>query len=199
MDKFPQILEDGRITDGRGETVYFQDCLIIFTSNLGITVPSKENPGVRVPNVVYEENQKYETVRDKVLDGVKNYFNEELGRPELLNRIGNNILVFDFIRKESLEPILQKQIRNIAQNLWSEKHIRLNVTATAMNDLRQFAVDDLPKGQGGRGIGNMVEEVLINPLARYMFDNNIMRDTEISVEHVFKENNTVNISAKIVG
>lgn len=199
LDKFLQILEDGRITDGRGETVYFQDCLIIFTSNLGITIPSPDNPAVRIQNVSYEKDTDYASVRDKVLEGVQHYFNEELGRPEILNRIGNNILVFDYIRESSLEPILKKQIRNISNNLWAEKHIRLHVKESAMKDLREFARADLPKGQGGRGIGNMVEEMLINPLARYMFDNAIMRDTEIAVERVYKENNEVNISASIVG
>lgn len=199
MDKFLQILEDGRITDGRGETVYFQDCLIIFTSNLGITMPSPENPSVRIQNVSYENDKDYESVRDKVLAGVKHYFNDELGRPELLNRIGNNILVFDFIREGSIEPILKKQIRNIATNLWVEKHIRLTVSESAVNELKKFAKADLPKGQGGRGIGNMVEEMLINPLARYMFDNAIMRDTNILVERVWKQGTEVNISAKIVG
>ena len=196
MDKFLQILEDGRITDGRGETVYFQDCLIVFTSNLGITMPSPENPSVRIQNVSYENDKDYESVRDKVLAGVKHYFNDELGRPELLNRIGNNILVFDFIRERSIEPILKKQIRNIATNLWVEKHIRLTVSESAVNDLKEFAKADLPKGQGGRGIGNMVEEMLINPLARYMFDIAIMRDTSILVERIWKQSTEVNINAK---
>jgi ATP-dependent Clp protease ATP-binding subunit ClpA len=199
LDKFLQILEDGRITDGRGETVYFQDCLIIFTSNLGMTMPSPDNPSVRIQNVSYEKDQDYNTVRDKILAGVKHYFNNELGRPELLNRIGNNVLVFDFIREGSIEPILKKQIKNIAKNLWVEKHIQLTVTEDAINDLKEFAKADLPKGQGGRGIGNMVEEMFINPLARYLFDNAIMRDTNISVEHVCKQENGVNIIAKIVG
>lgn len=199
LDKFLQILEDGRITDGRGETVYFQDCLIVFTSNLGITIPSHENPAVRVQNVSYETDREYTAVREKVLAGVKLYFNEELGRPELLNRIGNNILVFDFIREDSIEPILKKQIKNIAENLWKEKHIRLDVADTAVDDLKEFAKADLPKGQGGRGIGNMVEEMLINPLARYMFDNAIIKDTSISVEHVWKRGNETDISAKIIG
>ena len=162
-------------------------------------MPSPGNPSVRVPNVSYEEDTEYETVHDKVIEGVKSYFNNELGRPEILNRIGNNILVFDFIREGSIEPILKKQIKNITTSLWLEKHIRLTVTENAVNDLREFAKADLPKGQGGRGIGNMVEEMLINPLARYMFDNMIMRDTDITVDRVWKQNNEVNISAKIVG
>ena len=197
MDKFLQILEDGRITDGRGETVYFQDCLIIFTSNLGITVPSKENPSVRVKNVSFEEDQDYETVRDKILDGVRHYFNDELGRPELLNRIGNNILVFDYIRESSLKPILAKQIKNISKNLWADKHIKLCLSPRAEEDLYQFALADLPKGQGGRGIGNMMEEMLINPLARFLFDQCASRDSVVTVEHIYKQDGVADIKAKI--
>ncbi|MCR5734340.1 MAG: AAA family ATPase [Lachnospiraceae bacterium] len=197
LDKFLQILEDGRITDGKGDTVYFQDCLIIFTSNLGITRRSELNPGVRVKNVSFEEDTEYQVVRDKILEGVRNYFNEELGRPELLNRIGNNILVFDYIREDSLRPIISKQVDSIARNLWAEKHIHLVLSPEAEEDLVQAALTDLPKGQGGRGIGNMIEEMLINPLARYMFDNSVTHDTDITVEHIFKENDISMIKARI--
>lgn len=197
MDKFLQVLEDGRITDGRGDTVYFQDCLIIFTSNLGITIPSPDNPGVRVQNVSYETDKDYQTVKGKILHGVRHYFNDELGRPELLNRIGNNILVFDYIREDSLKPILTKQINSIARNLWSDKHIQLIVNESAEDNLFKFAVDDLPKGQGGRGIGNMMEEVLINPLARFMFDNSVTRDTTVTVEGIYKKDGIAQIKARI--
>ena len=197
MDKFLQVLEDGRITDGRGETVYFQDCLIIFTSNLGITMPSPDNPSVRIQNANFETDKDYQTVRDKILYGVRHYFNDELGRPELLNRIGNNILVFDYIREDSLKPILTKQIRSIARNLWMDKHIQLIVTENAEDNLYKFAVEDLSKGQGGRGIGNMMEEVMINPLARFMFDNSVSRDTVVTVESIFKIDGVAQIKARI--
>lgn len=197
MDKFLQVLEDGRITDGRGETVYFQDCLIIFTSNLGITLPSETNPSIRVQNVKFEEDADYQAVHDKILYGVRHYFNEELGRPELLNRIGNNILVFDYIREDSLMPILTKQINSIAKNLWADKRIQLLVSQQARQDLFQFALADLPKGQGGRGIGNMMEEMLINPLSRFMFDNSISRDSIVNVERIYRKNNIAEIDVKI--
>ncbi len=198
MDKFLQVLEDGRITDGRGETVYFQDCLIIFTSNLGMTMPSPDNPGVRIQNVSFEKDTDYQAVHDKILNGVRHYFNEELGRPELLNRIGNNILVFDYIREDSLRPILAKQIKNIARNLWTDKHIQLIVKQEAEDDLFHMAAADLPKGQGGRGIGNMMEEMLINPLARFMFDNSVLRDSTVTVERVQKVHGIAEIKAKFM-
>ena len=199
LDKFLQILEDGRITDGRGDTVYFQDCLIIFTSNLGMTIPSPENPQIRLQNVSFDRDKDPAAVKEKILAGVKHYFNEEIGRPELLNRIGNNILVFDFIRENSVLPILKKQIRNIAANLLSEKNIRLTVGEGALEDLRQMAVADLPKAQGGRGIGNMMEEAVLNPLSRYMFDNGVMQDADLCIEHIFRTGSAVDMRVRITG
>ena len=160
-------------------------------------MPSPENPGVRIQNVSYEKDKDYQAVHDKILYGVRHYFNDELGRPELLNRIGYNILVFDYIREDSLKPILSKQINSIARNLWSDKKIQLIVTAEAEDNLYTFAVDDLPKGQGGRGIGNMMEEVLINPLARFMFDNSVTRETMVIVEGIYKKEGIAQIKARI--
>lgn len=197
MDKFLQVLEDGRITDGRGDTVYFQDCLIIFTSNLGMKKRSKEDPSVMVPNVTFAEDKDYQIVHDKILKGVRDYFRDELNRPELLNRIGNNILVFNYIREESVRPIIVKQIKSIAKNLWADKHIQLVVSPEAEDDLYRLAVADLPKEEGGRGIGNMIEEMLINPLARYMFDNSVKRDSMVTVEHIYKENGVSEIKARL--
>ena len=67
-----------------------------------------------------------------------------------------------------------------------------------MDDLFKLAVDDLPRGQGGRGIGNMMEEMIINPLARFMFDNSVMRDATVTVEHIFMDNGLSEIKAVIL-
>lgn len=174
LDKFLQILEDGRITDGRGETVYFQDCFIIFTSNLGITVPSDTVPGSRVQNVSYEEHHdNYELLEQKVLEGIRHYFNDEIGRPELLNRIGDNILVFNYIDEDCAAQIMNKQLRSIEKHLFAEKQIRIICTDEAVADLYGFVKENLPRAEGGRGIGNVVEKYLINPLSRYVFDHRI--------------------------
>ena len=195
LDKFLQILEDGRITDGRGDTVYLQDCLIIFTSNLGIKKRSGARGEEDELNVRYDVDREYQVVHDKILAGVKSYFNDELGRPELLNRIGNNILVFDFIREDSLKPIIAKQIANISGNLWAEKKIKLTVSPDAEEALYNMAVAALPEGQGGRGVGNMMEEMLINPLARYLFDEDIKRDSSVTVEEICKVDGVAEIKA----
>lgn len=176
LDKFLQILEDGRMTDGRGNTVYFSETIIIFTSNLGIY--SVNDKGERVQCVT--SDMPYGQVQEKVRRGIENYFKLQLGRPEILNRIGENIVVFDFIREDIADEILQSQINKVISNLRIEKNIILNISDCVINTIRSKAVANLDNG--GRGIGNIVESFLINPLSRYIFDNELFSDCEITIE-----------------
>jgi len=182
FDKFLQILEDGRMTDGQGNTVYFSECIIIFTSNLGIY--TRNNYGERAANVT--PDMKYEEVQQKVRQAIEDYFKLELGRPEILNRIGENIVVFDFIRPEVAKAILKSQVDKIIRNLSAEKHIELTLTETAMGKLEEKALGNL--ANGGRGIGNIVESLLINPFSRFLFDEDISGDVRITIADIDTEN-----------
>ena len=161
LDKFLQILEDGRMTDSTGETVYFSETLIIFTSNLGMIDTDAER-GIRYQNVTMD--MPFSEIEERVLSSIKNFFSFRIGRPELLNRIGNNFVVFDFIREEVVDEILLSQIGRIKQNLNEEKEIQLELSDDFYLALKQKACGNLING--GRGIGNMVESELINPLSR---------------------------------
>ncbi len=176
LDKFLQILEDGRMTDGQGKTVYFSETVIIFTSNLGIYV--KDALGNRHPNVTMD--MEYSEVATRVRSAIEDYFKLELGRPEILNRIGENIVVFDYIRKEAADLILRSQVNKVINNLREKKDITLRIEDHAYEGLRQAATFDL--SNGGRGIGNQVESLLINPLSRWMFDNEVTEKAEIVIE-----------------
>ena len=177
LDKFLQILEDGRMTDGQGNTVYFGETIIIFTSNLGIYV--KDAFGQRHANVTMD--MPYDEVQTRVRSAIEDHFKLELGRPEILNRIGENIVVFDYIRKEAGEAILQAQVSKIARRLEEQKQIRLTVTDEAYEELRTAALADL--SNGGRGIGNQVESLLVNPLSRWLFDNEVLSDASVTIDH----------------
>ncbi len=187
FDKFLQILEDGRMTDGQGNTVYFSECIIIFTSNLGIY--TRNEFGEREANVTPDMN--YSEVQNRVRKAIEDYFKLELGRPEILNRIGENIVVFDFIRPDVAEQILQSQVDKIIRNLAVEKRVILEIGDAAKEVLKAKALDNL--SNGGRGIGNIVENMLINPLARYMFDEAIFNDRRIIVEDIATDNLAVSL------
>ncbi len=178
LDKFLQILEDGRMTDGQGNTVYFSESIIIFTSNLGIY--TIDESGQRKPNVTTA--MPYSEMSSRVRDAIEDYFKLQLGRPEILNRIGENIVVFDYIRPDTAWQILASQIEKIAHSLLEQRHIKLILSSTAMDTLYTHALSNLQNG--GRGIGNVVENLLINPLSRYLFDNEIFGDSEVQVKSI---------------
>ena len=188
LDKFLQILEDGRMTDGQGNTVYFGETIIIFTSNLGIYV--KDALGQRHANVTMD--MPYDEVQTRVRSAIEDHFKLELGRPEILNRIGENIVVFDYIRAEAGEAILSAQVKKIQRRLEEQKQIRLLVTDEAYAQLRAAALDDL--SNGGRGIGNQVESLLINPLSRWLFDHEISGSAEVTIQAFHVEDNPPTIS-----
>ncbi|MGW1976122.1 AAA family ATPase [Streptomyces sp. NPDC001889] len=183
LDKFLQVLEDGRLTDGQGVTTYFSECVLIFTSNLGVRSRA-ERPGqgevsggrVAVPGMPYHE------LEEIILDNVKQHFVEGIGRPELMNRLGGNVVVFDYISAEVAAEIFDSQVGNIQRVLREEQGVRLSLSDAARRTLSAHCTAD--SDNGGRGIGMLLETHLINPLARALFDQGALRGTAVSVERV---------------
>ena len=168
LDKFLQVLEDGRLTDGRGETVYFSESLIVFTSNLGV---SRERPDGSV-EVLVSPDDSPEEFETGLLEGVHDFFKRKLQRPELLNRIGENIVIFHYITPEVGQQILDKMIRKVCERVHEEHKVGLELAATARQQLGELCVGE-QVDNGGRGIGSKVEAVFTNPLARLMFDRSV--------------------------
>lgn len=192
LDKFLQILEDGRMTDGQGNTVYFSECIIIFTSNLGVY--TRDSSGVRTENV--NRDMDYNEIQKRVRSAIEDYFKLELGRPEILNRIGENIVVFDYIRPDVAKLILESQVNKIIRNLALEKKITLFISDTAMTTLLEESLQNL--SNGARGIGNIVESMLINPLSRYLFDNNISENTKLIINRIYADKMPTEIECEAI-
>lgn len=202
LDKFLQILEDGRMTDGKGETVYFSESVIIFTSNIGAY---KEVPEggimVRKPNIlpyswscgschcVFMEEARpaccecsasdfvkvptpYKIVKERFLKAIDEHFKLTLGRPEIYNRIGNNFVVFDYIREDIIAQIVKKILDTVAAELTEKRHLEVEFAPPVHEFLIKRSADNID--MGGRGIGNLIETTLINPLARVIFDSKLM-------------------------
>lgn len=163
LDKFLQLLDDGVLTSGRGERVYFSESVVIFTSNLGIYKTDRE--GNRILNVT--PGDPYETVERKVRDEISAYFKLQLNRPEILNRFGENIVVFDFIRPEIANQIFEKMLANILSRVMDRQQITIILPDAVKEELKNRCIADLTNG--GRGIGNQLEAWLINPLSRALF------------------------------
>ena len=153
----------------------FKFIIIIFTSNLGIY--GQDDQGRRILQV--DQTMSYDQVSKRVRRGIEDYFKLQLGRPEILNRIGENIVVFDFIREDVASQILKAQVERIAANLLTEKKIELTFSQNAMQTLLEAALGNLENG--GRGIGNIVESRLINPLARFLFDEDVEENRRVEI------------------
>ncbi|MFB4300698.1 AAA family ATPase [Actinomadura sp. NTSP31] len=198
LDKFLQILEDGRLTDGRGNTVHFSESILIFTSNLGMFVPGRE-PGMleavpvlagdRVRNIT--PGMSYFEVEQRIKDAVAAHFTEVLNRPELLNRFGDNIVVFDFISGDAAHKIFDLQFANICKRVADEHRLMLTVKDDALLTLREWCTAELDKG--GRGIGMALESHFVNPLARALFDRELIPDERITVWGIRREGGIVHL------
>jgi len=137
LDKFLQILEDGRMTDGQGNTVYFSETIIIFMSNLGIY--TRNEKGERELNV--SSDMPYQEIFSRIREAIENYFKLELGRPEILNRIGENIVIFDFIRPDVGQLILDAQVNKIINSLAAEKRITITLSDDAKATLNKHMLE----------------------------------------------------------
>jgi ATP-dependent Clp protease ATP-binding subunit ClpB len=176
LDKFLQILEDGRLTDGRGDTAYFSESILIFTSNLGV---QEEDPQTKVIKILIDPGQGFDEVDKAVRDAIEKHFQTKIRRPELLNRIGDNIVVFDFIREEAAAMIFAGQVANVQNLVAAEHDLALEIAPWVLDKLRDACTTDLTFG--GRGIGNQVEALLVNPLARTLFDHPLPRGARARV------------------
>jgi energy-coupling factor transporter ATP-binding protein EcfA2 len=175
LDKFLQILDDGVLTSGRGDRVYFSEALIVFTSNLGIY--RMNEAGVRVLNV--SASEPYAQVSEKVHGEIDRHFKLVLNRPEILNRIGENIIVFDFIREDVAMQIFEQMVNATLTDLQAQE-LSVHLLDGARDALRQLCLQDL--SNGGRGIRNQVEAYLLNPLARMLFDANAQPGQSFNVD-----------------
>lgn len=167
FDKFLQILDDGRLTDGKGETVYFSESLIIFTSNLGVY--TEDEHGHRVLNVNYDDSN--EVTAKNILDEIRNFFNTKLNRPEILNRFGDNFVVFDFIRPDVDREILLKSLNMIRENLLKQKNCSFEFDDEFIAGFRKYYLAN-NLINGGRGINNRVETHIKNGIANFMYSQN---------------------------
>ena len=150
LDIFLQILEDGRLTDSKGETVYFSESVIIFTSNLGASEVSSSGSN--------------EEIAEEFIKIVKNYFDNEIKRPEILGRIGySNIVPFNFIKdKEFSIKIARSKLRPV-QKAIAEKY-RIDLEFEDELKFINYILGGADSSKGGRDILNAINDKLLDEL-----------------------------------
>ncbi|MCL5778930.1 AAA family ATPase [Limibaculum sp. FT325] len=174
LDKFLQIVDEGRLTDQRGETVTFSESLIIFTSNMGIV--GNDRTTNMAMNVLPSDS--YEEMEQKIVTAIREHFRVDLKRPELINRIGQNIVIFEFIRASTALLIFESIMKRVLIATREEHGVTIDFTAEALAAIEELCTYDL--FDGGRGIGNRVETVFVNPLAHALFARPGVRHLKIT-------------------
>ena len=147
-----QVLDDGRLTDGKGRTVDFKNTIIIMTSNLGSDI---------LANATGADDPK--KVKARVMDIVKASF-----RPEFINRI-DEITLFHKLDKSNIKEIADIQIKNIEKRL-AEKNIRLNVNEAAEVWIVNNGYDPV---YGARPLRRLLKNQIENKLAMKILNGEI--------------------------
>jgi ATP-dependent Clp protease ATP-binding subunit ClpA len=118
-------------------------------------------------------------MKDTVLQAIRDHFNFVLGRPEILNRFGDNFVVFDFIKAPLDEQIVDLLIGKLAHAALETRKTVVVVEKVARDKLVTHARTHLH--HGGRGIRNAIDYALINPLSRALFDGNVAAGARLRV------------------
>ncbi len=165
-----QVLDDGRLTDGKGRIVDFKNTIIIMTSNLGSEHLQKmQSIGFSGNN----KNDSYKETKLKVLDSLRDFF-----RPEFLNRL-DDIIVFDTLSKEVISDIVIRQLGIVKKRL-KEKEIKLDFKKSIINYLSEKGFDER---YGARPLKRAIQNDILNQLALDIILNKIKKGDNLFVEY----------------
>jgi len=164
-----QVLDDGRLTDGKGRTVNFNNTVIIMTSNVGSSELLSSKIGFSLTHDGQDQNQE---IRTKLMEELRRTF-----RPEFLNRI-DDIIVFNTLAKEHLGEIVELQLGNL-RKLLDDKKIRLEVTASAKELL---LTDGYDEQFGARPLKRAIQRLIQDPLALALLNGEFGEDDVVIVD-----------------
>lgn len=180
-----QILEDGRLTDGKGRTVDFRNTVIIMTSNAGASTIKKQK-SIGFSNSMDQRMNDYEKMRDNILEELKKLF-----RPELLNRI-DEIIVFHELTDEELKKIVELMSEGLIKRL-NEIEIRMVMGESATEFLLKKGYDP---AYGARPLRRAIQKHLEDRLSEEMLLGKVKTGILYTIEEVdgrleFKAENEV--------
>ena len=165
-----QILDAGRLTDGKGKMVNFKNSIIIMTSNVGSHY-LKEMSSLGFGGVTDRET----VFKDRVRESLRERF-----KPEFLNRI-DEIIIFNALRPEAIEKIVDIQLAKVEKKL-AERNIRLVLDATVR---KYIARDGFDLEYGARPIRRLIQKAILDRLAEKIIGGQIKDGDKVKVD--FKE------------
>jgi ATP-dependent Clp protease ATP-binding subunit ClpB len=154
-----QVLDDGRMTDGKGRTVDFRNTIMIMTSNLGSNLIMK----------MAEDRESDENIKNQIEEILHQQF-----KPEFLNRIDETI-IFHSLSKEDMSGIIDIQLERLKQRLQAKK-ISLTITDNTKNYLVDSGYNPL---FGARPLKRAIQRHLEDPLAMELLEGNFPEGSNI--------------------
>src|SRR2546428_113171 len=155
-----QILEDGRLTDGKGRTVDFRNTVLVMTSNVGSTA-------------IFElANKDAERARKEAMEALRGSF-----RPEFINRI-DEIVIFNPLGKEQLARIVGMLLKSV-EKLLEERQITLELTPAAQELLLREGYDP---AYGARPLRRTIQRLIQDPLALQILEGTVLPGDHVRVD-----------------
>jgi ATP-dependent Clp protease ATP-binding subunit ClpB len=165
FNAFLQILDDGRLTDGKGRTINFKNTIIIMTSNIGSNII--HNYGDKM-----EDPKQRQELEDKVFELVQQNF-----RPEFINRL-DDIILFHSLNKEMIQQIVDNQLDQVKNRL-SQQGIKLEVTNDAKKVIGQLGYDP---AFGARPLKRVIQNKILDDIALMIIEGKKEKGSTVKVE-----------------
>ncbi len=163
-----QVIDEGRLTDGKGRVVNFKNTIIILTSNIGSQFVEKMESIGFSNNSVQED---YGNMKNKVLEALKDNF-----RPEFLNRL-DEIIVFDVLPTSAIKEIVNLRIQVVKDRLFV-KGIDFKISEEALLYLTREGYNP---HYGARPLNRLIQNKILNPTASYMISNGVKKGDTVIV------------------
>ena len=160
-----QVLDDGRLTDGKGRTVNFRNTIIVMTSNLASGL---------IQSMVGEPQQR---IKDAVMEEVKSFF-----RPEFINRL-DEIVVFHPLDDMQIKKIAKIQLESLKQRL-AKMDLQLEITDAALAEIARIGYDPV---FGARPLKRAIQSRIENPLAKELLAGKFMPNDTVIIDSVADE------------
>jgi len=175
-----QLMDDGRLTDGRGRTVDFRNTVIIMTSNIGSAFLQSEG----LPS-----EQQFDEASKQVMNALHGHF-----KPEFLNRV-DDIIVFRPLGKEQLVRIIELRLEDV-RRLLADRKISLELTDAAKDLLFTEGFDP---NFGARPLKRAIQKLVQDPLALKILDGEVLHGDHLVVDADKKAGKMVFEVSKRVG
>jgi ATP-dependent Clp protease ATP-binding subunit ClpB len=175
-----QVMDNGRLTDGKGRVVNFKNTIIIMTSNIGNDIIKKFTLGfTEEPEEEKEKGKASRTeMRGQVLEALRRHF-----KPEFINRI-DEIIVFDSLSRQNLIKIVDLQLDKLSGRL-AEKKIKIKVTARAKKLLAEKGYDP---NYGARPLKRIIQQMILDEIARQIISGQIKEGDKVEIDAAEEEN-----------